>query len=93
VVENRLATRLRPWESLAQSREVYENKLLIRNEGRFYEPSAKTAIENKALIHLVWVEIGEKKGGPKMKVYPVMLMKTQDRFSTAYPQSRQVKQK
>jgi hypothetical protein len=45
------------------------------------------AIENKALICPVWGEIGEKKRGPKMKVYPVMLMKTKDRFFTifAYP--------
>ena len=45
-------------------------------------PVQKMMIENKGFISLVWGEIDGKKGGPKMKVYPVMLMKIKDGFST-----------
>jgi hypothetical protein len=47
--------------------------------------SAKTQhIENARLIFFAQGGSCRKKGGPKMKVYPVMLMKTKGRFSTAF---------
>jgi hypothetical protein len=45
-------------------------------------PVQKMMIENKGFISLVWGGMEEKKGGPKMKVYPVMLMKIKGKFST-----------
>jgi hypothetical protein len=66
----------KPFKCESREHALFSEKvMLLKPNGLFFEAGR---------------ERGRKKGGPKMKVYPVMLMKTQDRFSTASPQSRQV---
>jgi hypothetical protein len=44
-------------------------------------------IENKRVAMVAPGGSARKKGGPKMKVYPVMLMKTKVRLSTVFSEA------
>ena len=93
VVGNRLAARPHLWKSPLKAEKFMKISRLATITVNIMSRAQKMMVENKALINLAGGKVAKKKGGPKMKGYPVMLMKTKVRFSTASPRSHQVKQK
>ena len=63
--KNRLAGRPHPWKGSCKAVRFLKQSNLARIKVETMGQAQEMAIENKALISLVWGEIREKKGAPK----------------------------